>query len=355
MPSKLLAPVFLLYAGAAYYALWVIGEQNNVAPGAIALCTSGAVRAVYTGFPEVDKVVSGDPQASVNEWQRLITLQLGLLVAFFESASSLPQAAPFQTAFASIYAIPLVIIQLEAANRSNSVLVRFSLLTGAAAQLIGAGVVVPTWMALYSLVATPGAVTGPNTKIRTIAPAFMASFFGLALLMTNEGRYLSKDSQFIGSAFWQAFPLWTTVLQIVLPLFLAKSGTTANVEARKTQTFFVILTTAVWWKALYGVHELANSTGSTYLDVLWSIVNIPLHPKSHAEACHLFLLFDAAAVIVATFTFVVFSSGAKAVSTTKLGLGILALSPVIGPGAALMAGWRSRDSGRIAVKGKKRA
>lgn len=65
MPSALLAPVFLLYAGAAYYALWVVGDQNGVAPGAIGMCTSGAVRSVYTGFAEVDKVVSVARRISV--------------------------------------------------------------------------------------------------------------------------------------------------------------------------------------------------------------------------------------------------------------------------------------------------
>ena len=58
MPSALLAPVFLLYATVGYYALWVIGEQNNVAPGAISLCTSGVVRSVYTRVPAVDKLAS---------------------------------------------------------------------------------------------------------------------------------------------------------------------------------------------------------------------------------------------------------------------------------------------------------
>lgn len=283
-------------------------------------------------------------------------MQVGLLVAFFEAASSLPQGPPFQSAFASLFAIPLIIIQLESSRRNNPIFIRWSaLITGAAAQLVGAAVAVPVWMALYSLTSTPGAVTGSNTRIRTIAPAFTAAFFGLALLMTNEGGYLTKDGSFIGSAFWQAFPLWTALLQVVLPIFLTNNGTTANMEARKTQTFFIILTTAVYWKSLYAVHELANATGTSFGDVLWSIVNIPLHPKTLAESCHLFLLFDAATIFTATFTFVVFSGGAKAVSTNKLALGITTLAPIIGPGASLMWGWRARDSGGVALKGKKRA
>ncbi|KAL8280430.1 hypothetical protein RQP46_007078 [Phenoliferia psychrophenolica] len=319
MPSAAHAPIFLLYAGAAYYALWVIGEQNDIAPGAIKLCTSGV---------------------------------LGLLVAFFHSATSLPQTAPFQTFFGSILAVPLVIILVESSRANNPALIRWSALAaGAVCQLAGAAIAVPVWMALYSLLNIPKAATGSSKRIRSITPAFTASFFGLALLMSNEGGFLTKDQAFIGSALWQAFPIWVSILQVVIPTFLPDNGTTAASAKRTTQTFFALLTTVVYWKALYTLHEVAETTGSTYGEVIWSIVNIPLHPKSHSEATHLFLLFDCAVVTVTTLTFVV--SGAK--SKAKMLLAITAMAPIVGPGAAFAWGWRSWDVEGGVAKGKKRA
>ena len=354
MPSALLAPVFILYAAVGYYALWVIGEQNSVAPGAISLCTSGVVRSIYTRVPAVDKLVLLMLLLGYHECAHRWNLchQLGLLVAFFHSASSLPQAAPFQTFFGSILAIPLLIILVESSKANNPALIRWSALAvGAVCQLVGAAVAVPTWMALYSFLSIPHSVTGSSKALRSITPAFTASFFGLALLMRNEGGYLSESQAQIGSAFWQAFPLWTSLLQIVISSLLSDVGRTAGAEKRRTQTVFTFLTTAVWWKSLYTVHEISGSTESTYLEVLWSIVNIPLHPKSHAQACHLFLLFDCAIFTLATLTFVIGGSKDKAGTAVR----VAALTPVLGPGGALAWGWRSWDDVSVAAEKGKRS
>ena len=135
---------------------------------------------------------------------------MSLLVAFFHSAASFPEGKVYLSLFPSIYAAPFVIIFFESAQEDNPRVVRRSgLACLAITPLLGAGFIIPIWIAGSSIKATPGKATGNKEPMRAIAPAFALSFFGLSAAMANEGGwgYLSPHDSSAASAAWQAFPL----------------------------------------------------------------------------------------------------------------------------------------------------
>ncbi|KAK4702069.1 hypothetical protein P7C70_g4159, partial [Phenoliferia sp. Uapishka_3] len=292
MPSKALVPVFLFYAGAAFYLLAVVSlGENKAGVTATARCDAGLVRNVYTGMRGLDGIVC-------------------LLVSFFDSAMKYPNSTLFLQTASAILAAPIVIILLEASRPNVSPIIRWSAFaTGTLCQIAGGAIALPLWMAVYSFTSSPGEEAGSKNQIRTIIPAFTTSYFGFAVLAANPGSYLTHDAEFIASAFWQGFPLWTAISQFILSCNLPPTFTTARAEKGRTLTFFITLNTMLHWGVLYKLYGISRTTGKAVSDVLWALVDLPLHPATQPEACHLFLLFDLAIITLTTFTFIVFTGG----------------------------------------------
>ncbi|KAI5478573.1 hypothetical protein MNV49_004832 [Pseudohyphozyma bogoriensis] len=321
MPNFTLAAVLLASAGAAYWGMWIVGEQNQILASANAVCGLNGVRTSYTTIPAIDKT-------------------LCLLVAFFDAASSADASGPYRTLFMSVFFAPLVISQLEGSRPGAPLLNRLTpLILGAAAQLKGAGLVFPIWFAVYSILGSVGPTTSRATKIRTIFPGLVATYIIPALVMADPHHLLQKNTRYIGSAFFQVFPLTLAVFQLFLQVVLPRSNKTPEQAKQACLTHSVILTSIVYYVSLFDVHKLAVANNQTYLQTIQAIFNVPIYTRDLATSANLFLFFDGGNVLFSTFIFVAFAPGRKAGLQTALMM--LTLTPIIGPAASLLVGWSS--------------